>query len=443
MTSDTGRYPSPGKAWYIVVLLTLAYVLSFVDRYILGLLVEPIKADLGLSDTQMGWLLGPAFAIFYATMGLPLGWLADRWRRTWLVGFGVALWSAATMACGLARNFWHLFIARMSVGVGESTLSPCTFSIIADTFPLEKRGKPIAVYTAALSLGAGIASLIGATVLVWAKGAPPLNYPVVGEIAPWQLAFLVVGTPGLIFAGLFFFVGEPRRQAYGLDDPALKGTNIGDMLGYVGDRWRTYASFVSLPCLMMIIAYSGGWFAATFERTWGWPAEQYAVWNAVVLLLTGPPTVYISGYISDRLTARGQKDAPMRIMIIGSLLIVPTQAAAPLMPGPELAFVVLAANVVATAMVSAVSVTSLLNITPARIRAQVVALYYLCASLTGLFLGPMTVGLLSEYVFGEQNLRYAMAALPIIYGIVPLLLIPVTRRLYVQQMAVLDRVSGE
>jgi MFS family permease len=121
--------------WLTVGLLTIAYVFSFVDRYVLGLLIEPIKADLGLTDTQIGLLLGPAFAIFYATMGLPLGWLADKKNRVRIVAIGIAVWSIATAASGLARNFTHLFIARMSIGVGEATLSPCAMSIISDSFP--------------------------------------------------------------------------------------------------------------------------------------------------------------------------------------------------------------------------------------------------------------------------------------------------------------------
>ncbi len=438
MTS-TPSYPSAGRAWYLVILLTLAYVLSFVDRYILGLLVEPIKADMALSDTQIGLLLGPAFAIFYATMGLPLGWLADRWRRTWLVGIGVALWSAATVASGLARNFWHMFLARMSIGVGEATLSPCTMSIIADSFPPARRGKPIAVYTAALSIGAGVASLIGATVLVWAKGAPDLAFPLVGEVRPWQLAFFIVGAPGLVFAGLFFLLKEPTRRIGTMDDPNLKGANLTDMLVYVGSRWKIYASFVSLVCLMTIVAYSGNWWPAMFERSYDWPAERYALVNALVLLGVGPITVYTSGALSDRWTARGNREAPLNILIVGALLLVPTQLAAPLMPTPELCFVFLALNTFGTAMVSAVSVTALLNITPAKIRAQLIALYYMCISLAGLFLGPTTVGVLSERVFGEQNLGYAVGVTPLIYGIVPLAIIPITRRLYREQMLLLSQ----
>ena len=155
------------------------------------------------------------------------------------------------------------------------------------------------------------------------------------------------------------------------------------------------------------------------------------------LLAVGPATVYTSCFLSDRFTARGHREAPLNILIIGAIFMVPTQLAAPFMPTPELCFVFLALNIMATAMVSAVSVTALLNITPARIRAQVIALYYMCISLTGLFLGPTTVGVLSESVFGEQNLGYAVGVTPLIYGIVPLAIIPITRRLYRNQMALL------
>jgi len=162
---QTKSYPSQRYAWFLVVLLTIAYVLSFIDRYILGLLVEPIKADLGFTDTQIGLLMGPAFGFVYAVGGLFLGWLADHKRRTLVVAVGVGVWSLATAMTGLAKSFLHVFLARMSVGIGEASLSPSAMSMIKDSFAPENRGKPIAFYTAALSLGAGIASLITATYL--------------------------------------------------------------------------------------------------------------------------------------------------------------------------------------------------------------------------------------------------------------------------------------
>jgi len=186
------NYPSPLRAWMLVLLLTVAYVFSFIDRWILGLLIEPIKADMGLTDFQIGLMLGPAFAIFYATLGVPIGWAADHVKRVWIVAAGIIVWSMATAASGLAKTFPHLFVARMSVGVGEATLSPCAMSMITDSFPAEKRGLPIAFYSAALSVGAAIANLLGAAILTWANQTSSLSLPIVGTVAPWQLTFFVL-----------------------------------------------------------------------------------------------------------------------------------------------------------------------------------------------------------------------------------------------------------
>lgn len=444
MTTETATpaqkfaYPPSRAAWSTVFLLTLAYIFSFVDRYILGLLIEPIKADLGLSDAQIGLLLGFAFAIFYATMGLPLGWLADRWRRTWIVGIGIAIWSAATVASGFAKNFIHLFFARMTVGAGEATLSPCAMSIIADSFPKEKRGRPIGFYSSALSIGAGLASLIGAAVLAWANTTSSISLPGLGELRPWQFTFIIVGAPGLLVALPFFMMREPARNTASAEDASQMGSSPFDMLWYFFKYFGTFATFLSLVCVMTIIAYSQGWYAAMFTRTWGWPAEQYALINGIVTLALGPATVNAAGWLSDRWTQKGRRDAPLMIMIVAAIVMVPTAAIAPLMPSPEIAFGVLALNTISIAALSAVSVTALLNIVPSRIRAQIVALYYMAISFAGLFLGPQSVGLLSTHVFGEDGLRYAVAAVPVIFGTIPLLLIPFTRRFYLRRMNELD-----
>lgn len=427
-------WPRAGPAWSMVALLTLAYLFSYIDRTILGLLIQPIKADLDLTDEHIGWLLGPAFAIFYATMGLPLGWLVDRRRRTWIIAGGVAVWSVATIACGMARSFGQLFAARMTVGVGEAVLSPAAFSIISDSFPPERRGKPIAVYSMAITLGAGLAALIGAAALSWAKAHPDLSLPGVGAIAPWQATFVAVGLPGLLVSLAFLLRRDPPRQTIASIDPGLAGNGMRDTLRYVGARWSTYASFVSLMCVMTIIAYSHGFLPATFERSWGWAPETYAARTGVATLLIGPATYLAAGFLSDHWMARGIVDAPFRIMTGAVILLVPTAALPMLMPDAWSAFAILCLNTAALGAASATAVTALLSITPAPIRGQIVALYYMAISLTGLLLGPTTVGMLSTRVFGEANIRYAMATLPLIYGILPLIIVPFTWRRYRAQL---------
>lgn len=422
-------YPNQAYAWYMVIMLTLIYILSFIDRYILGLLVEPIKADFDLSDTQIGLLLGPAFAIFYAVMALPLGWLADRKRRTWIVATGVALWSFATIFSGLARNFIQLFILRMSVGVGEATLSPCAMSLIADSFPKEKRARPIAFYSTALSLGAGLAALLGGAVVGYAIEGELTTVPLFGALKPWQLTLVIVGLPGLILAPFLLFMREPVRKieiSAEVDDNA----NLLDTLKYLGKRWPLFVCFISVFCTMTIIGYSTSWGAATFSRTWGWSAPQYGKMVGIMFLIVGPITVNFAGWLSDHLYKKKIYDAPLLIPLIGVPVMTVGAIVWPLMPTPEMAMIVLGITMAGVAMASATGVTALLNIIPGNIRGQTVAVYYMVISFFGLGFGPTTIGLLSDHVFSEQTLRYSMAVLPLIYGLPVLLLSPIIRRLY-------------
>lgn len=178
-----GEGPSGAYAWYVVAVLLLAYTLSFIDRMILSLLVGPIRADLGISDTQMSLLMGFAFAIFYSVLGIPLGWLADRGSRRGLMVAGVAAWSVMTAICGLTRSYVGLFLARIGVGVGEATLSPAAYSLLGDYFPREKLGRAMAVYSIGVPLGSGIALVAGALVVRFVTEGPPMVLPC---WAPWS-----------------------------------------------------------------------------------------------------------------------------------------------------------------------------------------------------------------------------------------------------------------
>ncbi len=411
----------------MVVLLTVAYVFSFIDRYIISLLVEPIKADLGLSDTQMGLLLGPAFAFLYAAAGLPLGWLADRYRRTTILGVGVALWSLATAASALAKNFSQLFTARIGVGVGEATLAPCALSLISDSFPVEKRGRPVAFYTAAQSLGAGLAFLGGGAVFAWALGAQGFSWPLLGTLKPWQTTFIVVGLPGLLIALLLFVMREPARQERAAGQ---SGASVGETLRYLRTRLPTYLSFLAFPMLMTTVAYSQNWFPAMFERTWNWPIERYALWSGVALMIMGPVTVNFAGWLSDRLLKTGRRDGPMLIVLAGSFLLVIAGTLTPLMPTGKIAFTVWLFCLIGMSTVSAASPIALLNIAPGRMRGQLAALFYMFTSLTGLIVGPMAVALLTDNLFGEAALRYSAALVPILFGIPVLALTIFAQRRY-------------
>ncbi len=427
--SSKSEYPSGSTAWALVILLTISYIFSFYDRYILGLLIEPIKADLKLSDEQIGLVLGPAFAIFYATMGLPVGWLVDRGRRSWIISAGISFWTLATVACGLAKNFGQLFIARMAVGVGEATLNPSAMSMISDSFPPERRGKPISVYVAALSLGAGLASLIGGLILKWANSQDTIQFLGFTDISPWQLAFFASAPPGILLAIIFFFWKEPKRIAEtGMEQET--GGSFAEAFLYLKQNFGTYIGFISLSCVMSIIAYSQGFLAPVFERSWGWSTEKYAFTNAVILLISGPAAVILSGIITDKLTQSGHQDSTIKILMISFLGVAITAVLMMFMPNGELAFSMIFLNTASMAVMSAMGPASVLVLAPSHIKGQLIAFYYIVTSLTGLFLGPMSAGILSTRVFGEENIRYALAAIPLIYGIIPLIFMPISYRKY-------------
>ncbi|MDE0488610.1 MAG: MFS transporter [Gammaproteobacteria bacterium] len=461
-TAIAAPYPRPARRWYMVVLLTLAYFISYIDRTVIGLLVEPMKADMGLTDGQMGLLMGLAFGIFYATMGLPLGWLADRTRRVTIVSCAIALWSAATALCGLASNYLQLFLLRMSVGVGEAALSPCTMSMIADSFPKEKRGKAIAVYSMALSLGTAFAYYVIGALLAALRGVEVLNWPLVGAIRPWQAVFIIVGLPGVLLALAMLTVREPVRRDLERDVSSLPGRRHLQinatpvlMFRHVFTHWKAYLTFVLPFCLMTTVAYTHLWMPAVFSRTWGMETPEFAQIKAIVTVLCAPATVFAAGALSDFLVRRGRDNAPLLIAVVGAFIFAPTGFLIALMPGTVSAFVVLGVSLVGIATTTSTGVTALLMITPAQFRGQITAIYYMAISITGLTLGPSTVGWLSDWfnggtgvagmdalvewvlpgATGAKSLALAFAAVPLLYGSVVLLLAPVTLRCFRRELA--------
>lgn len=210
-TAEAAAQKVPPYSWYALSILVVVYILNFVDRNILSILAEDIKADLGIGDDDLGFLYGTAFGVFYALFGIPLGKLADSWHRVRLMAFGLTLWSAMTTLSGFARNFAELSVARIGVGVGEASASPAAYSLISDWFPKTMRATALAIYSSGLYLGAGISLLIGGLVVENWNAAFPDGGPL--GLAGWQAAFLVVGIPGILLALLVLTLREPVRGA--------------------------------------------------------------------------------------------------------------------------------------------------------------------------------------------------------------------------------------
>src|SRR5713101_6295344 len=205
-------YPDASYSWYVVGVLTLVYVFSFIDRQIMSLLVRPLRRDLNISDTQVSILMGLGFAIFYTLCGIPLGRLADTRSRRSIIAAGLVAWRFFTALCGLARNFGQMLLWRIGVGVGEASLSPSAYSLITDYFPKERLATAISVYSMGIYIGAGMSYLLGGLVVRLALAQEAWMLPLVGAVRPWQVIFLAVGLPGVLAALLLYTVREPVRR---------------------------------------------------------------------------------------------------------------------------------------------------------------------------------------------------------------------------------------
>lgn len=417
------EYPASGYAWYVVVVLTLAYIVSFLDRQILALLVEPIKRDLGISDTQMSLLLGLAFGIFYTLLGIPIGRLADRSNRRVIIATGITIWCLMTALCGLARNYTQLFLARIGVGVGEATLGPSALSMISDYFPPERRARPLGFYAMGVSVGAGVAMLVGGQIIAAVMQAPTIELPFVGHLYAWQTVFLVVGLPGLLIALLMITVREPARHGkIRLEDDAGQVTetiSIRAALGFLRQRWRAYGGlFFGMSGATMLGYGFLSWLPALFVRNWEWDIARVATVQGVVLLFAGPISVNLAGWLADRDFRRGRKDAHMRIFIIFGVIMLLSAVTLPLFPGPWMAAGMLFVNILGSAGLTAVATAALMMMTPNQLRGQVSAVYYFVINITGLTLGPTAVALLTDYLFRDESaLRYSMSIVGAVTGL--------------------------
>ncbi|WP_404710554.1 MFS transporter [Sphingomonas sp. MMS24-J13] len=412
-------YPPAGQAWYCVAILALATATNFLDRGILNLLVEPIKHDLHLTDVQMSLVMGFAFTFFYAAFGLPVARLIDRKSRRLILAVGYYIFGVMTMACGLATSFTHLFLARMGLGVGETTSGPGAYSLLSDYFPPHRLPRAITVMQIGFVLGSGGALVLGAAVIDFVAHHPAMRLPLFGQLHGWQMVLMLISLPGLAVATLLLTMREPpRRHGPSKVGVTADAAPIGAVFGLIWrHRWVYVPLFIGMGLRSAQSFGTQGWSAAFFSRSFGWAPQQYGYVGGLAIFIAMPIGLFLGNWLAEHYWKRGRHDANVRVVVITTAISVPFGIAFPLMPNPILAVICMLVSQATSIAAAAPENAAVQSVTPNRLRGQVTFLFLFLMNVVGMGLGPYLVAAITQYGFGEAGLRYSLALVAVIGGV--------------------------
>jgi len=410
-------YPPRGYAWYVVGVLTFVYIFSFIDRQILNLLVRPIRRDLGITDFQMSLLMGFSFALFYTLFGIPLGRLADSRSRRTIMAVGFAVWSVMTAGCGLAKNFVHMLLLRVGVGVGEAALSPAAYSIITDYFPPKRRATAISVYSMGIYIGSGVAFIVGGLVAALASTQQTWDLPIVGATRPWQVVFFIVGLPGVLLSLLVYTVREPVRRGIktlmSSDGKArVAKAPMSEVIAYLKQNRRTLLCHNVGFGLLSFSSYgSSAWIPTFFVRNHGWTEAQAGQVYGWIVAIASTIGIVMGGRLADWMVERGYKDATLRVGLFAALAWLPFGLVYPLVPNGYWAAALLVPAAFLASAPFGVSAAAIQQMMPNSMRGQASAIYLFTINLIGLGLGPSAVAAATDFVFeDDQAVRYSLVS---------------------------------
>jgi MFS family permease len=406
--------------WYVVFLLLLIFILSYFDRFILSLLIEPIKKSMGLSDFQIGLLLGPAFSLFHVLVAIPLGWLADRSSRKWLLVAGIVIWCSMTAMSGFAMSFLPLLIFRLGLGLGEAVVSPCSVSIISDYFGRKRRARAISIYMAGPYLGAGTAFLFGGLLVAWLTEQGPMRILGMGPFEPWQATFLLVGAPGLLAVLLMMTVREPPRTEK-ISATADEEASI-SAARYMLARWRGFGTlFVGSTCNFAMSTLTF-WNVPLFQRVYGWDVATIGAVTGIFYFTAGPIGTALALW-STKALGKDREDGAMRTLILGLLITIPTSALYPVMPTAELAVVMMFLAFIGKSAATAGGPAALQMITPGEMRSRSVAIFNTVITLIGPLLGPPLIGAATDWSGNPASIGVALCGFVLLIGIPSLIVV--------------------
>src|SRR5258708_24908192 len=440
-SSDSSTYPSSFAAWYSVAVLMLMYIFSFIDRTTISLIVEPMKRDLQISDTQIGMLQGLAFALLYTFLGLPIARLSDRHSRRAIIAAGVFIWSIMATLCGLARTAMQLFIARIGVGVVEAALSPAAYSMITDSFPRSKLGSAFGFYNIGITIVAGVAFLVGGIgVAAVSHAGASYTLPLLGEVRAWQMVFIVTGAPGILLPLLLLTFREPARRGM-LRAPSAPATAMArpplrEVLNYVWLNRQFYClHFLALSLLSMFGYCVAAWLPTALIRAYGVSYGQVGKVLGVSTMLMNSSGMLLAGILCDRLTKAGRQDAPIVVALIAAGGIATFACLPYIMPTVPLVWVAIFVAGITFNAYNGVGPMAVNQVTPNQYRAQVSAVYLFVVNALGLGIGPTLVPLLNDHLFHDPlKIRFSLIIVVFCAALTAIVLLWILRPIYRQKL---------
>ncbi len=395
MRQDT---KSPSYRAYVMFILVVVYTLNFIDRQIIGILAVPIKADLALTDTQLGLMGGLAFALFYTALGIPIAMLADRSNRTWIMAIALTLWSAMTAVCGTAQNFWQLFVARLGVGVGEAGGVAPAYSLISDYFPPQQRARALSIYSFGIPIGSALGIVFGG---------------IIASKIDWRYAFFAVGIAGVIVAPIFkLTVAEPERGQYDSGHIKTSSPALRNIIRKLMQKPSFWIMSFAAACSSMMGYGLFFWLPSFFVRSYGISLIDASLFYGAILLVGGLSGIWLGGSLADRFGAT-RRGAYVVIPALAFVATVPFYVVAILSPSLTTTFFAMLIPTALGLVWLGPVLSAIQHIVPPNMRATASAIFLFINNLIGIGLGTVAIGMLSDTLqvrFGDDSLRYAILA---------------------------------
>ena len=395
-------WPPLSRGWWAVGVFCIAAILSYSDRQILSLLVDPIRADLHASDVQVGLLQGAAFALIYAVAGVALGRAADVLPRRWVIVGGIVVWSLATLACGYAASFWALFAARAVVGVGEAALAPAAMSIITDSFPVNRRGAGVGAFLMGMIVGGGVALALGGYILQAAQSGALGGVPVIGALAPWRGGLVVLGLLGLPIAALAATVREPVRRSL-LDGASAEPVPLREAAAGLFALWRPLLPLYIAMGLASLCDFAIlNWVPTLLIRRFGLGVGQIGSLLGAVVIVAGILGSFGAGLVADRMVKRG--GGPVRLRLaVGAMVAGVFSTLLVLAPVPAMVYALAGVWIFASTTGQSLGITVLQEVAPGDARGLSVSLVSLINIGVGLALGAYLPALMLDHVLRDPK----------------------------------------